>query len=146
MRLSKRADYGIRMMVDLACRPNNQGVTIREICQRQGVTGPFLSKIATQAANAGLITTRPGRSGGLTLAKSADKITLLQVLEAVDGPITLNRCTSEPIGCPRSNKCAVHLIWEKAQNQFKELMSNTLLSELASAQSGIDGSQMGNPN
>ena len=134
MRLSKRADYGIRMMVDLACMSNNQGVTIREISQHQDVAEPFLSKIATQAANAGLIVSKPGRNGGLTLAKSVDKITLLEVLEAVDRPIALNQCTSTPSECPRSNKCAVHPIWEKAQHQLKELMSNTLLSELAMKQ------------
>ncbi len=131
MKLSRRADYGIRMMVDLACMPNNKGVTIEEISQRQDVAEPFLSKIATQAANAGLLTTKTGRNGGLTLAKSADTITLLQVLEAIDGHITLNQCTAEPSGCVRSNKCVVHPIWEKAQHQLKELMSNTLLSELA---------------
>ncbi len=131
MRLSKRADYGVRIMVDVACMSNNQGVTIKEISQRQDVAEPFLSKIATQAANAGLLATKPGRSGGLTLAKPADTITLLDVLEAVDGPISLNRCTSEPSECPRSNRCTAHTIWEKAQNQLKELMSNTLLSELA---------------
>ncbi len=139
MKLSRRADYGIRMMVDLACVPNNQGVTIREISQRQDVAEPFLSKIATQAASAGLLTSKPGRNGGLTLAKSADNITLLQVLEAVDTPIALNRCTSEPSNCPRYNKCAVHPIWEKAQHQLKELMSNTFLSELALAQARIGG-------
>jgi Rrf2 family iron-sulfur cluster assembly transcriptional regulator len=127
------------MMVDLVCMSNNQGVTIREIAQRQDVAEPFLSKIATQAANAGLLTSKPGRNGGLALAKSADTITLLQVLEAVDRPITLTRCTSEPSKCPRSNKCAVHPIWEKAQHQLKELMSNTLLSELALAQARIGG-------
>ncbi len=146
MKLSRRADYGIRMMVDLACMSNVQGVTIREISQRQDVAEEFLSKIATQAANAGLLTTKPGRSGGLTLAKSADNITLLQVLEAVDGPIALNRCTSDPSECLRSNKCTVHPIWEKAQHQLKELISNTLLLELALAQSGISGSKVGNLN
>jgi Rrf2 family protein len=114
---------------------NNQGVTIREISQRQDVTEPFLSKIATQAANTGLLTTKPGRNRDLALAKSPNNIALLQVLDAVDSPIVLNRCTSEPSECPRSNKCAVHPIWEKAQHQFEELMSNALLSELAIAQS-----------
>ncbi len=99
----------------------------------------FLSKIATQAANAGLLTTKPGRNGGLTLAKSADNITLLQVLEAVDSPIALNRCTSDISKCLRYNKCAVHPIWEEAQHQLKELLSNTLLSELALAQTRIGG-------
>ncbi len=117
-------------MVDLASMPNNQGVTIKEISQRQDVAEPFLSKIATQVTDAGLLFSKPGRNGGLTLAKPADSISLLHVLEAIDGPIALNRCTSEPSECVRSNKCVVYPIWEKAQNQLKELMANTLLSEL----------------
>ncbi len=141
MRLSRKADYGIRMMVDLVEMSNNQGVTIKDISQRQDVAEQFLSKIATKAVKAGLVSSKPGRNGGLILTKSPDDITLLDVLEAIDGPIALNRCTSEPSECPRSNKCTVHPIWEKAQHQLKELMSNTLLSELALAQSRMAASK-----
>ncbi len=139
MRLTQRADYAMRMMVDLACMSNDQRTTVSEITQRQDVTEPFMAKIASQVAVAGLVVTQRGTGGGLALAQPADKITLLQIIEAIDGPLALNRCTFEPSRCPRSNKCAVHPIWEKAQQQLKELMSNTSLSEVAQAQSGIGG-------
>ncbi len=137
MRLTQRADYAVRMMVDLACISDSQRVNIGEIARRQGLPKPFMSKIASQAATAELLAARRGTGGGLALARPADKITLLQIIEAIDGPLALNRCTFEPSQCPDSNKCAVHPIWKKAQQQLKELLSNTSLSEIAQAQKAL---------
>ncbi len=140
MRLNKKADYAVRMMVDLASMSDSdsQWVDIGEIAQRQDVTKPFMAKIASQAATAGLLTTQRGTGGGLALTQPADKITLLQILEAIDGPMALNQCTFEPSRCPRSNKCTVHPIWEKAQQQLNELLSNTLLSEIVMSSHNIE--------
>ncbi len=138
MRLNRRVDYAVRMMLDLACRSDSQWVDVGEIAQRQDVTKPFMAKIASQVAAAGLLTTQRGTGGGLALTQPPDKITLLQILEAIDGPISLNQCTFEPSRCPRSSKCAVHPIWEKAQRLLKELMSNTLLSEIVMSSHNIE--------
>ncbi|MFQ5925281.1 MAG: RrF2 family transcriptional regulator [Dehalococcoidia bacterium] len=137
MLLSQRADYAVRMMVDLACMSNGQWATVSEIAKRQDVAEPFMAKIASQAAGAELVVTQRGAGGGLALARPADSITLLQIVEAIDGPIALTRCTVETSRCPRSNKCAVHPIWEKAQQQLNELLSNTLLSEIAQRQRAL---------
>ncbi len=128
----------MRMMVDLACMSNDQRTTIGEIAQRQDVPEPFMAKIASQAAVAGLVVTQRGTGGGLALAQPADSITMLQIVEAIDGPLAFNRCTFEPSQCPRSNKCAVYPIWKKAQQQLKELLSNTLLSEIAQVRKALD--------
>ena len=127
----------MRMMVDLACMSNDQRTTVGEITQRQDVAEPFMAKIVSQAAVAGLVATHRGTGGGLTLAQPADSITMLKIIEAIDGPLAFNRCTCEPSRCPRLNKCAVHPIWEKAQQQLKELLYNTLLSEIAQAQKAL---------
>ena len=137
MRLSQKADYAMRMMVDLACMSDSQWVDVGEVAQRQDVAKPFMAKIASQAAVAGLVVTHRGTGGGLALAQPADSITMLQIIEAIDGPMALNQCTFEPTRCPRSNKCAVHAIWKKAQQQFNELLSDTLLSEVAQAQKAL---------
>ncbi len=127
----------MRMMVDLACMSNDQRTTVGEITQRQDVAEPFLAKIASQVAVAGLVVTYRGTGGGLALAQPADSITMLQIIEAIDGPLALNRCTFESSQCPRSDRCSVHPIWEKAQQQLKELLSNILLSEVAQAQKAL---------
>ncbi len=123
--------------MDLACMSNDQRTTVGEITRRQDVAEPFMAKIASQAAVAGLVVTHRGTGGGLALAQPADSITMLQIIEAIDGPLAFNRCTCEPSRCPRFNKCAVHPIWEKAQQQLKELLSNILLSEVAQDQKAL---------
>ncbi len=137
MRLTQRADYAVRMMVDLACVSHDQRTTVGEITQHQDVAEPFMAKIASQAAVAGLVVTHRGTGGGLVLAQPADKITLLQIIEAIDGPLALNRCTFEPSQCPDSNKCTVHPVWKKAQQQLDDLLANNLLSEIAQAQKAL---------
>ncbi len=138
MRLTQRADYAVRMMVDLACMSDNRHVSIGEIAQRQNLPTPFMAKIASQTAAAGLLSTRRGTGGGLAIARPADEITLLQIIEAIDGTLALNRCTFEPSQCPDSDKCAVHPIWKKAQQQLNELMASSLLSEIALSSQNIE--------
>lgn len=139
MRLTQRADYAVRMMVDLACMSDNQHVSIGEIARRQNLPAPFMAKIASQAAAAaGLLSTWRGAGGGLAISRPADEITLLQIIEAIDGPLALNRCTFEPSQCPDSDKCAVHLIWKKAQQQLDRLMTSSLLSEIALSSQNIE--------
>lgn len=134
MRLSQRADYSVRMMVDVASMSNGQRTTINEIARRQDVPEPFMAKIVSHMADAGLVATQRGTGGGLTMARPADSITLLEIVEAIDGPIALTRCTLEPSRCSRSTKCAVHPVWEQTQRQLKELLSHTRLSDIAQAQ------------
>ncbi len=135
----------MRMMVDLACLSAGRRTTVGEIVQRQDMAEPFMAKIASQAAVAGLVVTHRGTGGGLALAQPADNITMLQILEAIDGPLALNKCTCEPRRCSRSSKCAVHPIWVKAQQQLGELLSNTFLSEIAQVQKAraLEQSMMG---
>ncbi len=93
-----------------------------------------MAKIVTQAVAAGLVATYRGTGGGLTLARDADSITLLEILESAGHPLALSRCTEEPSRCPLDQRCAVFPVWQKAQGQLKELLSSTTLGELARAQ------------
>ncbi len=131
MRLTRRADYAVRMMVDLACATGRERVSTGEIARRQNLPKPFMTKIASQAAAAGLLSTCRGKGGGLVIARPPDEISLLQIIEAIDGPLALNQCTLEPSQCAESDECAVHPIWKKAQEQLDELLANSLLSDLA---------------
>ncbi len=130
MRLSQKADYAMRMMVDLAGAHGSQRMTIGDIARRQDVPEPFMAKIAMKAAAAGLVDTRRGTGGGVALARPAERITLLEVVEAIDGPIEFMRCTVESGRCSRTAQCTMRPVWEKAKRQFEELLSVTRLSEV----------------
>jgi Rrf2 family protein len=93
------------------------------------------------------VATRRGAGGGVSLARPPSEISLLQVVEALDGPVRLNLCVIQPDACPQNSHCPVHPVWAQAQRQLTELLGNTTFDELAagtgwgevSAQTGMDG-------
>ncbi len=95
----------------------------------------FLSKIAQQLAHAGLIEIVQGSKGGLRLVVSPDKISLLDVVEAVIGEIFLNDCLLKSTSCDRSNACAAHLVWQKARNQLRTTLQDATFAKLLQEQS-----------
>jgi Rrf2 family protein len=131
MEISRRTDYGVRVILDLATQPDSVRASTQEIAERQHIPSPFLAKIVSQLSLAGLVTTYRGAGGGVTLARDASEISLLQVIEALEGPVRLNRCLIEPDACPRNSHCPVHEIWAKAQGELISLLEVTTFDELA---------------
>jgi Rrf2 family protein len=131
MEISRRTDYGVRVILDLATRPENEKTPTQDIAERQNIPGPFLAKIISQLAMSGLVITYRGAGGGVRLAGPASEISLLDVIEALDGPVKLNRCVIEPSACPRDSHCPVHHVWAKAQTDLTTLLSGTTFDELA---------------
>lgn len=111
MEITQQADYAIRTVLELALHADGECVVSNEIARRQGIPAPFLAKIVARLAAAGIVATQRGVSGGIRLARSASQITLLDAIEAIDGPITLNRCMRSPSDCSRSKTCVVHPVW-----------------------------------
>ena len=130
MEISRRTDYGVRVILDLAALPADERASTQEIADRQSIPAPFLAKIISQLSMSGLVITYRGAGGGVTLARPASEISLLHVLEALDGPFRLNRCSIEPGACPRDEFCPVHHIWVKAQADLTGLLSLTTFDQL----------------
>ena len=92
MRLTRQGDYAVRVMLDLAAHAQDAPIPRAQIQTRQDVPAAFLAKTVQALARAGLVRTRSGAHGGVTLNAPPEAVTLLQVIEAVEGPIRLNRC------------------------------------------------------
>lgn len=133
MELSRRADYGIRVMLHLASLPQNKRASTQDLAVGQSIPAPFLAKIISQLSLAGLLTTFRGAGGGVSLSRHPSEISLFQVIEALDGPIRLNRCLIEPQSCPRERHCPVHNVWKTAQTQLASLLQSTTFDVLVSA-------------
>ena len=131
MVISRRTDYGVRIILDLAILPQDERVAAHDIADRQKIPRPFLAKIISQLCLAGLVTTHRGAGGGVALARPAAEITLLEVVEALEGPIRLNRCTIRPDDCPRNSFCPVHLVWSRAQTDLVDRLGGTTFESLA---------------
>jgi Rrf2 family protein len=97
VRLTRKADYAVRVIVDLASRPAGAVVPRARILERQDIPVAYLAKIVQALARAGLVRTLPGPRGGVSLVAPPAQITLRQVVEAVDRPLGLNRGLAQPV-------------------------------------------------
>jgi len=135
MQLTMTGEYAIRAMIHLAALPWGTVAQIAEISSRWDIPENFLRKITAQLSRAGLIRTQRGIGGGVQLARPAETLTLLDVIEAVEGKLYLNKCLIGPQFCERTGWCAVHLVWCEAQQKLKEILSSRSLAELAATNS-----------
>lgn len=131
MEISRRTDYGVRVILDLANLSDGERASTHEIANRQHIPNPFLAKIISQLSLSGLVTTYRGAGGGVRLARPSSEITLLHVIEALDGPIQLNRCLIQPGACPQDTRCPVHDVWAQAQAGIVDLLGSTTFEQLA---------------
>ncbi len=130
MRLTRAGEYGVRCVLYLAGQPYGKVVNRMEIANAMDIPGQFLSKIARQLAVAGIVDIIQGAKGGLKLAMSADRVSLLQVVEAITGEIFLNDCLASPGSCQRTPECSVHRVWSQARNQLRETLRQTTFAQL----------------
>lgn len=131
LRISRRADYAVRVMIAVAVRPEGIHVPTPLIGHEMLIPQPFLAKVVGDLKRSGLVATAPGRTGGLTLAQSASAITLRQIVESVDGPVMLNPCLARPGECPRDEVCPAHPVWGHIQDALCRVMDAVSLADLA---------------
>ena len=136
MQLTLKGDYAVRVVVDLAAQPGDATVKSRDLWRRTGVPPAFLGKIVQALAHAGLVRTRRGALGGVALLRAPRTISLRNVIEAVEGPIYLNRCLVRPGLCPRDRFCPVHPVWARIQALVTRELESVCVEELALASLG----------
>jgi Rrf2 family protein len=131
MQITRQADYAIRAVRYLAKLGPNQRSATSTVAQEMKIPPSFLAKIISQLSIAGLLHTSRGARGGVTLAREAREISLLDVVEAIDGPILLNECVGDPTDCEFSDDCLVHPIWVEAQESLVKRLRETRFDKLA---------------
>ncbi len=131
MRLTRAGEYGIRCVLHLARHGKGTLVSRKEIAVRTDVPPHFLAKIAQQLARAGIIEILQGATGGYRLLTDPSKITLLAVIEAIIGEISLNDCVGRPESCHNSALCTVHRVWNKANQQLRATLQEANFATLA---------------
>ena len=141
MRLTREADYAVRVVVDLAGRPRGENVRTGDLTATTGVPRPYLAKIVQALARAGLVVTQQGPRGGVALPRDPAGITLRHMVEAVEGPVCLNRCLARPGACPRDTFCGVHPVWARIQSVLVRELEAVTARDLAAATAAIRRSQ-----
>jgi len=123
MQLTKQGEYALIAMMDLAKVPRGQVVPVKTLAERLLLPEAFLAKIVQSLVKAGLVYTVKGPQGGVALLKEPEKITVLEIIEAVEGPLVLSHCLNHPDICDKVGKCPLHEIWSKVQHKIIEEFS-----------------------
>ena len=114
MQITRQADYAIRAILYLAQLGPDEKASTSQIAEEKDIPLSFLAKIIAQLSVAGLLQTMRGARGGVTLARPAKDINLLEVVEAIDGPIQINECVNDSYQCSQHG-CPMRGIWQDTQ-------------------------------
>ena len=134
LRLTNAADYAVRAMIHIACLPEGAVALSGDIARAYGIPSSFMAKILRQLVRAGLLQSFRGARGGFGLARPAGDIHLLDVVEAIEGPLALTGCMDgESDGCEWSAECPAHPVWARVQDKMTEILRGSTLEMLVSS-------------
>lgn len=132
MQITRQTDYAIRCVLYLSQYPDEVKV-VDEIARARSIPKVFLAKILQKLSRAGIVRSYRGVKGGFELAKKPRNISLLDVIEAIEGPVAMNICAIDKKLCNLSNTCSVHPVWvnlrEKTERMLRRYNFETLLKE-----------------
>jgi Rrf2 family protein len=124
MQITRQADYALRAVIYLSRLEPEQRAATSQIAIDQRIPPSFLAKIVSQLSVAGLLQTSRGARGGVSLARSPQEITVLEVVEAIDGPILLNECVGCGGVCTFGDTCPMKPVWTETQADLVSKLNN----------------------
>ena len=143
MKLSARACYGTRALIELA-RTWKQGPTLlKDIARSQQVSLPYLARLMSPLIAAGLVRSTRGVRGGVWLAQPPHEVKLSDVIRLLDGPLSLRECVADPDGCPQSSVCVARDLWAELDSTINGLLASVTLQDLVQQQAMKQRAQEG---
>ena len=133
MKISTKGRYGLRILIDLATHDNSIPRLIRDIAQAQQISEKYISRLVIDLRRAGLIRSIRGVNGGFHLAKKPEEITLLEVIETMEGPVSVVECVNARHKCDRNSSCGARTIWQQLNENIRNMMQNITLAEILQA-------------
>ncbi|MBE6413814.1 MAG: Rrf2 family transcriptional regulator [Verrucomicrobiaceae bacterium] len=135
MKISTKGRYGLRILIDIAANRTSKPRMIKQIAQNQGISQKYVSRLVLDLRNAGFIKSIRGVNGGYVLAKPANSISILEVVEAMEGEIAIVDCLAKADCCNNCLECPSRHIWKSANDALKNSLG---WLTLASAISGYE--------
>lgn len=139
--LSHRGDYAVRAVLDLASHYGMGLRKAREIAEEMRIPKNFLSLILSDLVREGILLATAGRSGGYELSRPPREISLLEIVEIAEGPITLKQCLLRGIPCGSDGYCAAHEAWTSAQDALIRRLGATNFGSIAIANARLRGTR-----
>ena len=130
-RILKHTDYAARVVLYITALGAGAQVPIAEIVKQRLMPGPFVRRVVARLAAEGILRTTRGSKGGVSLARSPVKISMLDVIKAMEGGIVLNRCVTNPNDCPFSDKCPVRQTWRRITSDLEKNLKKVTFDALS---------------
>lgn len=139
MRLTAKSEYGLLAAIDLATCAGDRPVSAREIAQRRAIPARFLEQILVSLRKAGIVSAVRGAHGGFVFTRDPHEITVLEVVEALEGPMSENVCdTDRGRACGQMGACAAQAVWIAATDAVREVFEVRTLGQLADSQRRLE--------
>ena len=129
MRLTTRGRYAVTALLDLALQPTEQTITLAEIAARQTISVAYLEQLFAKLKRFGLVSSVRGANGGYHLAKNADQITVLEIIEAVNETVNATRCDHQG-NCQNGAMCLTHDLWQELSDHIADYLQKITLADL----------------
>ncbi len=129
--ISQQTDYAARIILYLSLSEPGVRVTTQEIAHEKLIPNALIRRIVTRLGSVGLLKTTKGRGGGIALGRPASEISMLDVVEAMEGPMVLNQCTEDPAFCPFTIHCAIHAAWQETRQMLEDRLRQYTFDKLA---------------
>lgn len=139
MRLTAKSEYGLLALIDLAASRDKGPMSVRDLAQRRGIPQAFLEQLLATLRREGLVTAVRGAHGGFTLTREPERITALDVVEALEGSLASTVCDADGV-CGRGGMCAAEPVWSRVSATVRDVLAGYDLATLAMRQRLLDAS------
>ncbi len=130
LRISKLTDYGVVLAAHLAAR--REAVSVRELAEHTGLPQPTVAKVLKALSKSGLVTSTRGVRGGYELLRRPEQVSVAEVIEALEGPISVTECAdgTTEAGCARVGHCGAQTTWQRINARLLDALKGTTLAEM----------------
>ena len=140
LRITKETDYGVMLLARLAAEPRGAVWNAREVSEQVGLPLPMVSKILRNLARGKILASHRGASGGYSLDRSPDTTSVAEVVRALEGPIALVQCGTEPGACDQEPCCPTRTIWARISGEIERALDRIPISEMIESCRGEESS------
>ena len=130
MKLSTKCRYGLRAVLDIARKYGKSPAKRKDIAKKEGISSSYLENILLVLRNHKIVETTRGVNGGYVLSRPPSAISTYEIVDALEGPLSLVDCVDDPQGCEKSGRCVTRTVWCEAAKAVREVLKKISLQEL----------------
>lgn len=141
MWVSTKSQYGLRALVEIGLR-SPESVPLKDVADAQGISQHYLEQIAAQLRRTGFIRSTRGAKGGYKLGRPTDKISALEVVEALEGSLAPVTCLEDPESCWQTGQCSTETLWKRVDVSMRSVLGGTSLKDLIEERKVIENRKL----